>query len=172
MQILLNHQLDLINRNGVLLFERTDFLANSVYNKATQTIRAHQGVVVHSFKASFSDGIPRFQFGIRGFDLFRTYFTDVANRAGEQIAVRVTTAVNHEHFDYGNVGAMRFYVGNVGGARFRLDNDGLEFRHGLGRIDLLLQFVQRHAQAVGDLREQPLHLPGSVAQEQHAEGRI
>jgi len=48
---------------------------------------------------------------------------------------------------------MRFYVGNVGGAGSGFDNDGLEFRAWLGRIDLLLQFVQRHAQAVGDLRE-------------------
>ena len=43
------------------------------------------------------------------------------------------------------------------GAGFRLDHDGLKFRHGFGRIDLLLHVIERHAQAIGDLRQELFH---------------
>ena len=100
------------------------------------------------------------------------YFTDVANRVGEHIAVRVAAAVNHQHFEHGNVGAMGFDERDVGWAGFRFDHDRLEFRHGPGSFNLLLHIIERHAQAIGDLRQEFLDLLGSVAQQQDAERGI
>ena len=125
-----------------------------------------------ALQACFADDVARFQAGIGSLHLLRADFTHVANRVGQHIAVRVAAAVNHQHFEHGNVDAMRLDKCNIGWAGFRFDHDRLELRHGPGSFNLLLHILQRHAQTVGNLRQELLHLFGSIAQQQDAEGGV
>ena len=136
-----------------MLLQSAHFLADAVDDYAPQAVGAHQSFVVLTLEARLSDDVSRAQFHIGGFHLFGAHFADVTAGVRQEAVARIPAAVDHEHFEYRNVGPMRFYESDVGVTCFRLDHDRLEFRHGLCRIDHLLQFVKRHAQAIGDLRE-------------------
>ncbi len=124
-----------------MLLQPAHFLADAVDDHAPQAVGAHQDIVVLPLEAGFSDDVSGTQFHVRGFHLFGAHFADVPARVRQEAVARIAPAVDHEHFEDGNVGAMRFNERDVGGTRFRLEHDGLEFRHGLGRVDHLLHIV-------------------------------
>jgi hypothetical protein len=131
--------------------------------------RRRPSVVLQS---RLADDVARLQRGIGSLHLVRADFTDVTNRVRKHVAMRIAAAMDHQHFEHRNVHAMGFDEGDIGRAGLRLDHDGLEFRHGPRAVNLLFQFVERHAQPVGDLRQVLLHLFWGVAQKQYAEGGI
>ena len=80
--------------------------------------------------------------------------------------------MHHEHFQYGNIGAMRFDEGDVARCGLRFDHDWLEMRQCFDRLQLLLNIVQSQAQTIGNLGKQAFHLLRVIAEQQDAKRRV
>ena len=114
---------------------------------AAHAVDAHQLLVVLLFEARFADDVAGIVAAVARFDLIGADFAHVTAGVGHESAARIAAAMHHEHFQHGNIGAMRFDKGDVAGRGFRLDDDGLEMRQRFGGLELLLHVVERQVPA-------------------------
>ena len=167
LQIEINGELNLFAGNGILLRKVIHFLADAVDDDAAHAVGAHQDVVVLALETGFADHVAGTQFAVAGFDLLFAGFTDVPGGVGEEAIGHITAARNGEHFEYGNIGAMRLDEIEIGAGGFRLDDDGLKFGQIAGVLQLVVQIVDGDAEAVGNGGEILFDEFGIVAEEQN-----
>jgi hypothetical protein len=103
-------------------------------------------------QAGFADEVAGAEAPIAGFNLLLADFAYVPARVGHEAARQIASAVHHQHFEQGNVGAVGFDEGDVGRAGFRLDDDGLKILEVARALQLLFQISERNTQAFGDGR--------------------
>jgi len=108
--------------------QAANFAANAVDNDAAHSVGAHQLVVILAFEPGFTDDIAGPVFPARRFNLVGADLADISTGVSHESAGRVTAPVDHEHFQRGQVGAMRFDESDIGGRCLGLDDDGLETR--------------------------------------------
>ena len=169
LQVVIDGQLDRLAGHRVFLLQPSNFAADAVYDHAARPVHAHQRVVVLPLQSGFSGNVAGAQHPVAVFDVLLGNLAHVTDGVGHESARRVAAAVHHQHFQYRQVGAMRFDERDVCLRCFRLDDDGVESRLPAGVFDLLLQIFERNLQAFGDL----VHVLGNqlhiVTQQQHAE---
>src|SRR6202166_1401030 len=128
LQVVINGELNLLAGDGFLRGEAADFFTDAVDDDAAHAVGAHQKIVVLFFQAGFSGEVAWPEAPIAGFNLLLAYFTDVAAGVSHKSAWKVTAAGDGNHFENGNIGAMRLDESDVGVGSFGFNDDGLKFR--------------------------------------------
>src|SRR6202140_2505983 len=169
LQVVIDGELNLFTGNSFLGGEAADFFSNAVDDDAAHAVGAHQKIVVLSFQAGFAGEVTGAETAITGFDLLLAYFTDVAAGVGHKSAGKVAAAGDGNHFENGDIGAMRLDESDVRVGRFGVDDNGLKLGQVAGGAEIVSQVLEFDVESIGNCGEIFFYQRGVVAQEQNAE---
>src|SRR6266852_3096837 len=115
LQVEVNGQLNLFSGNRFLGGQAVHFLADAVNDHAPHAVRALKQIVVLALQAGLSGEVAGAELAVAGFDLLLADFTDIAGGMSEESCREVTPPRDGNHFQDGNVRAMRFDESDVRG---------------------------------------------------------
>src|SRR6266567_4506100 len=171
LQVVVNSQLNLLARNGVLGGKGPDFLSHAVHDDAALAVGTHQDVVVLPFEAELAGKVTHAQLAIAGFDLLLADLAHVADGVREKSVWQIAPPRNRDHLENRDVRMVRFDKGKVCRRSVGLDDDGLEFRKTLGVVELVFQIIKWNAETVGYAGKIFCDQNRIFPQQEHAEGR-
>src|SRR6202030_1734861 len=153
LQVVINGELNLFTGNSFLGGEAANFFSDAVDDDPAHAVGAHQKIVVLSFQAGFAGEVPGTEAHVAGFDLLFAYFADVTTGVGHKSAGKVAATRDGNHFENGNIGAMRLDESDVRVGSFGLNDNGLKLGEIAGGAEIVPQVFEFDVESIGNCGE-------------------